>query len=159
MNFSLKPNPLIALWVPGFLTVTVILLSGHVGGSLSVLNSITTLPFYAIGFMVIVAGFAVGEFLDTIRDVLWESFLDHLCKGKFKIQWEFFFNGEERHIKNLEEWYYTYYELDFNLFAGEVIVYLLSWFPSNPHKPRSSAYNGLPRSTLSHKCSSCKRRN
>lgn len=128
MNFSLKPNPLIALWVPGFLTMIAILLAAYIGGSLGVLNSITGLPLYAVGFVVIVVGFAVGELLDTLRDVLWENFLDHLCNEKYKIEWDFFFDGEERHIRNLEEWYYTYYELDFNLLAGEIIVYLLSWF-------------------------------
>jgi len=127
MNLSLKPNPIIALWVPGFLTLTVTLFVAYQNGSLNILSLSTVIPLYIIGFMVIIAGFAVGEFLDTIRG-LSENIWDRICKHKYEINWKFFFDANEEHIRNLEEWYFTYYELDFNLLSGTIIIYILSWF-------------------------------
>jgi len=126
MNFSLKPNPLIAVWVPGFLTLTAILFIAYLNGSGALEKLMTTVPPSFLAFWIIIAGFAVGELLDTIRD-LSEYRWDHICNGKYKINWNFFFDADERHLRNLEEWYYTYYELDANLFLGILVTYVLAW--------------------------------
>jgi len=122
MNFSLKPNPLIAVWVPGFLTLTAILFIAYLNASVALEKLMTTVPPGFLAFWIIIAGFAVGELLDTIRD-LSENLWDRICK----INWDFFFDADERHLRNLEEWYYTYYELDANLFLGILVTYVLAW--------------------------------
>jgi hypothetical protein len=126
MNFSLKPNPLIAVWVPGFLTLTAILFIAYLNASVALEKLMTTVPPGFLAFWIIIAGFAVGELLDTIRD-LSEYRWDRICNGKYKINWDFFFDADERHLRNLEEWYYTYYELDANLFLGILVTYVLAW--------------------------------
>ena len=122
MNFSLKPNPLIAVWVPGFLTLTAILFIAYLNASVALEKLMTTVPHSFLAFWIIIAGFAVGELLDAIRD-LSEYLWDRICK----INWNFFFDADERHLRNLEEWYYTYYELDANLFLGILVTYVLAW--------------------------------
>jgi divalent metal cation (Fe/Co/Zn/Cd) transporter len=122
MNFSLKPNPLIAVWVPGFLTLTAILFIAYLNASVALEKLMTTVPPGFLAFWIIIAGLAVGELLDTIRD-LSENLWDRICK----INWDFFFDADERHLRNLEEWYYTYYELDANLFLGILVTYVLAW--------------------------------
>jgi hypothetical protein len=59
---------------------------------------------------------------------------------RFRIRWDFFFECGTQELKNLEEWYYTWYEFDANLVIGMILIlaiglfittnppYLLTWF-------------------------------
>lgn len=135
MNLSLKPNPLIALWLPGTLLVITIIwtcpyitiqdkniptLFYEYWSSLNV--GLATL----ILFIISILGFIVGELLDSLRDIIEEYILDR--HTLHKINWDFFFEGEKEKITNLEEWYYTYYELDFNSVIGITVIILMKIF-------------------------------
>jgi hypothetical protein len=142
MNFSLKPNPLIALWLPGTLLVIIIVwtcpyitiqdknipkLFYDYWGSLNV--GIASLIIFILSLI----GFMAGELLDSFRDIIEELILDKF--EQYKINWDFFFEGDKEKITNLEEWYYTYYELDFNsviailfiIFLKVITVIQISW--------------------------------
>ena len=96
MNLSLKPNPLIALWIPGTLLVLTIawtcpyitfqskdvphLLYSY-WDSLNV--GLTTL----ILFIISILGFIIGELLDSIRDIVEEYLLDKF--HNLRINWDF----------------------------------------------------------------------
>jgi hypothetical protein len=126
MNFSLKPNPLIAVWLPGFATLTAVLFFGNREAIPTLLQQSPSPAIVgALSFLAIVFGFVVGELLDTARDLL--EFLIDIPK-RFRINWDFFVAGERDKIENLEEWYYTWYELDANLALGILLNFLLSWF-------------------------------
>jgi hypothetical protein len=135
MNLSLKPNPLIALWLPGTLLVLTIAwtcpyitiqdkniskLFYDYWGSINV--GLATLIIFIISLL----GFIVGELLDSVRDIIEEHIIDRF--KKHRINWDYFFEGDEKKITNLEEWYYTYYELDFNSTIGILIIFILKIF-------------------------------
>ena len=124
MNFSLKPNPLIAVWLPGFTTLCALILFGYHDEMSSYLNqSLSSGIVAALSFVAIVFGFVVGELLDSVRDLV-----EHLCDRLFPriaINWDFFVSGEKQKVENLEEWFFTYYELDANLALGILTVLCL----------------------------------
>ena len=62
-------------------------------------------------FLLALSALIVGEILDVIRD----SFLEPRWDVKHQIRWKFFFEGEAEKLKNLEQWYYTWYVFDINL--------------------------------------------
>ncbi len=122
MNFSLKPHPLIAHWVPGFMVIFIV--------SFSVSNWDYTCLFNKIisseatgsrGALIIltlaVAAFVIGEFLDSVRDLVIERCLD--CQGP--IQWDFFFKADKNSLRNLMDNYFTYYVLNWNLALGIIV--------------------------------------
>lgn len=120
MNFSLKPNPLIAVWLPGFVTLLAIFYFRQAESPLAAIA--TNLDSTLDAFALIAFGFVVGNLLDALRDIFeWPA-------DKFsEINWDFFVSGFKEHLQNLEEWFYTWYELDCNLFLGSVIFLILRW--------------------------------
>ncbi len=129
MNISLKPGPIISIWLPGFaLTVFVSLslqgwnLAGVVG------------PEKSVGFWSVVAiiaiSFVVGQFLDAVRDVVLENLVfDKICG---KVKWEFFFEAKKESLDNLEDWFYTWYEMDANIVVAILVVSILGLFKEIP---------------------------
>ncbi len=120
MNLSLKPNPLIAVWLPGFAAVLAIMFvdqkeSPFVG---QIPDIGPTLNLIALA----VFGFVIGNFLDAVRDALEWAF-DRLQP----INWNFFVSGSKEQLGNLEEWFYTWYELDMNLLLGILLFIILRW--------------------------------
>jgi len=127
MNFSLKPHPLIAHWVPGFTVILIVSFSASNWNYNCLFNKIISNEAnWARGVVIIlalaVAAFVIGEFLDSIRDLLVERYLDR----KNPIEWDFFFRGDNKNeLKNLMDNYFTYYVLNCNLALG-IIVSLIS---------------------------------
>jgi hypothetical protein len=122
MNFSLKPHPLVAHWVPGF-TVAIVLALGYCGWDVRDLLAVPSGsgPAATISiFVVTILAFVLGEVIDSFRDVL-ESLLDKLDE----VHWDFFFwcTGEEQ--TNLEESYFTWYAFNANLALGLIAALLL----------------------------------
>ncbi len=94
MNFSLRPHPLVAHWVPGFLFVVIIEfcydnLQSQLPRMLS--PSSTTNSAFNILAVVVIA-FVVGQVFDAFRDVA-ENLLDKYLKKKahWKVYWHFSF--------------------------------------------------------------------
>jgi|GEM_PF-5370008 hypothetical protein len=127
MNLSLKPNPLIALWVPGMaLLIAIFLFSPSYYNLISNQNislSVGTVTIIMIAGSIL--GFIIGEVLDSIRDLLEGYCYDKICHATHEINWDFFYNGTKDEVENLEEWYFTYYELDSNLYIGIIVLFVL----------------------------------
>ena len=114
MNLSLKPNPLIALWIPGTLLISVIIwtcpiitIYSHNIPNLLQNNwsSVSVGSATLIIFIISLLGFLAGEILDCTRDIIEDCILDKI--KQCRINWDFFFEAEKEKIINLEEWYYT----------------------------------------------------
>ncbi len=118
MNFSLKPHPLVAHWVPGMTFLVLVWGSRHgwnfremaAGNS----NNIWYMLIFSVG------AFVIGQVFDAFRDTLIERFLD---KGK-TLDWEKIINAEATKADRFEDYYFTYYVLDWNL-ALSLIASLL----------------------------------
>jgi hypothetical protein len=120
MNFSLKPNPLMAVWLPGFVTLLAVL---YFKKAESPLTSIIPNMDSTLGTLGLIAfGFVIGNLLDAIRDIL-EWPVDKFSE----INWDFFISGSKDHLQNLEEWFYTWYELDCNLWLGTILFVIFRW--------------------------------
>ena len=70
--------------------------------------------------VVIAISFVVGQFLDAIREVILENFVFNRFCGE--VRWEFFFEAKRESLENLEEWFYTWYEMDANLVVALVLA-------------------------------------
>jgi hypothetical protein len=122
MNFSLKPHPLIAHWVPGFMVIFIVLFSASNWDYTCLFSKI--IPNEATGargaliiLTLAVVAFVIGEFLDSVRDLVVERCLD----SKDPIKWDFFFKGDKNELKNLMDNYFTYYVLNWNLALGIIV--------------------------------------
>lgn len=124
MNFSLKPHPLVAHWVPGFTFLTLIWLSRH-DWNFDAL--VLTGPQAALITLILsVAAFVIGQVFDAFRDTLIETFLN---KGdgkekEWEKMWEKIINADTTKADRFEEYYFTWYVLDWNL-ALSLIAFLL----------------------------------
>src|ERR1035437_7825517 len=112
MNVSFKPSPVLAIWVPGFSLVLFVLLSLNRWDSLSLAHATSNDFGFWRAAIVVVFSFVVGQFLDAVRDVVLENHVFNRFCGEVK--WQFFFEAPREKIDNLEEWFYTWYELDAN---------------------------------------------
>ena len=119
MNLSLKPNPLIALLVPGISVVAFAVLA-HYGWNFDALG----IALHDLGLALIlgslVGGFIIGQALDACRNII-EMALDR----RWQIKWDFFFEADAQKIQNMEEWFYTWYEFDANLVLAILAIFLL----------------------------------
>lgn len=120
MNLSVKPQPLLAHWVPGFVILIVVLFSVCQWRFDQILKLMDSAGL-AVAVTFAVVAFVVGQFLDSVRDILdgfWHSIF------KRKINWRFFFEGDSQQLQNLNEWFFTYYVLNANLVVGLLLVLL-----------------------------------
>jgi hypothetical protein len=132
MNISLKPGPIISIWLPGFaLTVfTLVSLQGwNLVGLVGHLQPDKSISFwFVIALMAI--SFVVGQFLDAVREVALENFVfDNICG---KVKWEFFFEGSKKAIDNLEAWFYIWYEMDANMVVAILVAAILGLLKKIP---------------------------
>ncbi len=132
MNFSLKPHPLIAHWVPGVVVVVSALLAWndwHVSKVLSAFAG--DAPKAAVSVLVLsVLAFVIGEILDSCRDCREE---------KDKLNWDFFFDGDKEKVDQLDEYYFTYYVLNKNLSSAVT----LAWIILIVHPPEWASWTTL----------------
>ncbi len=131
MNFSLKPHPLIAHWIPGTIVVASAALAWNdwnVSTALALFAgdaSRATISILALS----VAAFVLGEIIDAFRDF----------REKDDVNWNFFFDASEEEIKRLNESYFTYYVLGRNLVWALLIA--LAFFIWHP--PAWASWNTL----------------
>jgi hypothetical protein len=131
LYFSLKPHPLVAHWVPGFVVVVATLFwrSNWSYSKVVVEIAPTATTATAALFGLTVIAFIVGQLLDAFRDTFVECLMDCF----WPLDWKFFFNGEDGKIDKLEAWFYTYYVFDINLFLGLLWVAALEFL--SPGRP------------------------
>ena len=125
MNFSLKPHPLIAHWVPGFVSTLITLLAIYNWDYSSLAQSVVptgTSGAFNILLLAVIA-FVVGQALDAIRDLL-----ENIWDIWWEVDWPFFFHGDKEKLENLLESYFTYYVFDCNLSLGIIITIILNLF-------------------------------
>ncbi len=117
MNFSLRPHPLIAHWVPGVVVVVTALLAWS---DWSVINVLAVFagdaPKAAISVLVLsVFAFVIGEVLDSCRN----------CREDNEVNWDFFFDSDKEKVKRLDEYYFTYYVLNKNLASAIALAWVI----------------------------------
>jgi hypothetical protein len=119
MSFALKPYQLIAFWIPGFVALAIVsfadLKSGH--NHLKLFADEVGASSVALAFAV--AAFAVGSFLDCIRNLL-EDFVSKFFP-KHAIDWSYIWKFNKDNFEKMEEYYFTYYVFDFNM-AGALLL-------------------------------------
>src|SRR5260370_15166046 len=118
MRFYLRPDQLVAHWVPGFLAIGIVCLAewNWTKASMNELRAVIGAPSTVLA--VVVAGFAIGQFLDGLRNLFEEA----MCNfhQKCAIKWDFILKMSDRGLGRMEEYYFTYYLFDFNM-AGSVL--------------------------------------
>ena len=112
MNFSPKPHPLIAHWIPGSVVVILAYFWHHDCWSFSCFGELSRT---ALGVF-LVASIATGELLDAARDIT-ENIIEH-CFPEKKLAWTFFLDTPEKKLENFENYFYTYYVLCWNFALG-----------------------------------------
>jgi hypothetical protein len=88
-----------------------------------------------LSFVLIIIAFIVGQVFDSLRDGIFEILLNHnvslpLPKKKRwlllnKIKWEFFATAKEDRIDNLDDNFYIWYLVNFNLFLCILTVFII----------------------------------
>jgi hypothetical protein len=127
MNFALKPNTIISHLLPGafFLTAVATMLFIANPPWLSTVRELAASLIAVLGIVAFFAALTVGLIIDAVRH-LGEPIWDRLCKtDKEGRWWDFFVVGEENHLENLIEFYYSYYVFDANLFIAVILSYLM----------------------------------
>lgn len=119
MNFSPKPHPLIAHWLPGSVAIILIYFWHHNCWSLACFGDMSRTQ---LGLFVI-ASIAVGEMLDAVRDI-GENLFECWCPEE-QLNWEFFLEADEKKLDNFENYFYTYYVLCSNFALGLFPVLVL----------------------------------
>jgi hypothetical protein len=131
MNFSLKPHPLIAHWVPGVIVVVTGLLAWsdwHVSKVLSTFAGDASKATLSVLVLSVIA-FVIGGILDSFRN----------CSEDDEVNWDFFFDASEAEVQRLNEYYFTYYVLSKNLtFAIAVGLLIFA-----VHPPEWACWNTL----------------
>jgi len=128
--FSLKPHPLVAHWVPGFVVCLVLTLGRFdwsfqtlaialSGGSTAATSPSSVPEASASGatatisiLVVTILAFVVGEIIDAIRNIREDD----------RVRWDFFFWCKEQELTNMEESYFTWYAFDANMALGLVLA-------------------------------------
>ena len=126
MNFSIKPHPFFAHWVPGCVLVALGLFSikGWHWHSVTAVFGSNAGEGAAALFFLSIAALVIGEILDTFRDVVIEGcIMDHCLKPDIK--WDFFFWADANTLNNMIDSYYTYYVFSVNLFLAMFVFLVL----------------------------------
>ena len=128
MDSSIKPKPLIGEILPGYTFLVLFLFyyfRAHpcqfewilsMGGGVTVATS----------GLVLIVSWIVGDFFDALREVIeeaWDQLLKHFKKPT--LNWDFFFEADREKTDQLEDYYYSYYELDIN-FTVAIGIFLLT---------------------------------
>lgn len=127
MDLSMKPSPVIAIWLPGFSLIMFVLLSLYEWSFTALVKNpgFDAVGLTLSGIVVLIIAFVLGQLLDAIRDAILENFL---FERLWPVRWEFFFEGPVDKINNLDEWYYTWYEFDANIVVAILVAIVLGIF-------------------------------
>jgi hypothetical protein len=112
MDFALKPQPLIAEVLPGFMMIGIIgvaYLANHPSQTVFLSQNESVAEVITAGFVGILVSWIVGTLFDTIRDLF-----EHLFDRWFPVNWEFLFRGPADEIQKLNETWLAYYFLSGN---------------------------------------------
>ena len=142
MNYSLKSRTVIAQMLPGVFLIAALGLIWVMAPTLTIPTKLTTLLSTATTSTAVGAGLiallfflalVAGLLLDTVRELLerhWDSLGD-----KDSAWWDFFFTGDADKVGQLDEYYYSYYQLDANFTLVSIILFFdllyvdgLNWF-------------------------------
>ena len=119
MDFSLKPHPLIAHWIPGF---TFLALAWGVIHNWDVSQFAKSPSETALNtLVVIVFAFVVGQVFDAFRNAIVEPILD---KWK-KIEWLALLTVEHDKVELFDELYFTWYAFDWSLALSLMVLLIL----------------------------------
>ena len=126
MNISLKPNPILAIWLPGFALTMFAIFFWHNGDKIGLLGDfqlMASISFWTVVVIITIA-FIIGQLLDAARDIILENFVFEKLCGKLK--WNFFFEADPALLEKVDEWYYLWYEMDANLVVAILIASILA---------------------------------
>lgn len=126
MSFSLKPNAIIAHFLPGaffLLALAGMLLLGNTA-SVAYVCKLSGPMVALLGGAGFSLALIVGLIFDAVRNSIWENILD-LCD---KVEWDVFAHGEEKFRENLIDSYYGYYVFDVNFIITIVVAVVASLF-------------------------------
>jgi SET domain len=138
MNYSLKSRTVIAHMLPGVILIGAIGLIFLVNPTFTIpskldafFSTATTSGAVGVGLIALILFLAllVGLFLDAFRERLeglWDSFDD-----KDSTWWDFFFTGATDEVAQLDDYYYSYYQLDANFTLVSIILSLFSLWSFN----------------------------
>jgi hypothetical protein len=131
MDSSIKPKPLIGEILPGFTFLILALYSYLIVHPCQfnwiVSNGATTI---AASGLVFILAWIIGDFFDSLRETVVETIWDWFSE----IYWNFFFEADSEKAEQLENYYYSYYELSINL-AISIIIFLISEILSHFFNP------------------------
>jgi len=122
---SIKPKPLIGEILPGFTFLSLVLycyFTAHPCQFDWIISKGGAITIAASG-LVLVVSWIIGDFFDAFREILEDQVLDRLQR----LYWDFFFEADREKADQVEDYYYSYYELNIN-FAVAIFWFLLSEF-------------------------------
>ncbi len=118
----MRPKPLLAHWVPGLAFVAIVVLTLRPGPQGTLVSLFKVYGRLGIGVGLGILSYVVGQVFDALRDVcdcaidMWEE-----------VNWHFFVTANPRHIEKLEDWFFTYYILNFNLALCLAALNFVPW--------------------------------
>jgi ABC-type phosphate/phosphonate transport system permease subunit len=121
MSLPLPYYPLLAQWIPGFITL---LFFAFPFGRQYVDNSTSSGIIAIYIFLFSVIAFVIGQIIDAIRNSILEEYIfDHGC---VKIDWISFSMIQNEKLDNL---YFVYYAFDINLVISLIIGIVVIFLP------------------------------
>lgn len=144
MNFSLKPHPLIAHWVPGMVVLMPLVFSHFHWGYEKFVNDLAdSTSAAALSILLLsVAAFLIGEVLDSARDSFIEIGLDWFGRTwpraekedypilrylrPIELNWSYFSTLTPEKAQVFDDYYWTYYVLNMNLALALLLSMILN---------------------------------
>jgi hypothetical protein len=114
MTFTLKPKFFLTGFIPGFILLFGIIILNY-GCDFSLVDSFMQKITLFSGIVILISSFIIGQIIDSIRDAI-DELIDKLRKNKTKkINWMFYFESEEEDIEKLDNNFYLFYTINFNI--------------------------------------------
>jgi hypothetical protein len=125
MDTTIKPRPLIGEILPGFTVLGLFLFSyfrahlDHLDQLIILIKDHSTIIILASG-LVFILSWIIGDFFDALRETLIERIFD--CWQP--LWWDFFFQGKREKVDQVEDYYYSYYEVSIN-FTVAIVIFII----------------------------------
>ncbi len=125
----MRPKPLLAHWVPGLAFVVISLLTLTSSVQEALLALVKTYGGFGFGIIALaILSYVIGQVFDALRDIFeWVFYVIFSYLGWRDVDWYFFVKGEQRYIAGVEDWFFTYYMLNFNLAFAMISLNLVPW--------------------------------